>query len=175
VREYERHVESVTAKSPDGRELPVVKTRKNRWRLGTGGAPTITMSYRVYGREMTVRNNWIEAGFAMINGAPTFITLADRVPRPHDVRIELPAAWKTARSPLMPVAGAPNTFRAADFDELVDSPLIAGNPVIREFEVGGKKHYLVLEGDTAFFDADRAAAERQEDRRGRGRGHGCPL
>jgi predicted metalloprotease with PDZ domain len=159
VREYERHVESVTAKSPDGRESPVVKTRKNRWRLGTGGAPTITMSYRVYGREMTVRNNWIEAGFAMINGAPTFITLADRVPRPHDVRIELPAAWKTARSPLMPVAGAPNTFRAADFDELVDSPLIAGNPVIREFEVGGKKHYLVLEGDTAFFDADRAAAD----------------
>lgn len=159
VREYERHVENVTASGPGGARLGVAKTRKNRWRIQTGGAPSVTLNYRVYGREMTVRNNWIEAGFAMINGAPTFITLADRTPRPHEVRVELPAGWRTAATPLMPVPGAANTFRAADFDELVDSPMIAGTPVIREFEVAGKKHYLVLEGDPSFFDADRAAAD----------------
>ena len=27
----------------------------------TGGAPTVTVSYRVYGREMSVRTNWVEA------------------------------------------------------------------------------------------------------------------
>lgn len=159
VREYERHVESVAAKSADGRSRPVEKTHKNRWRVRTGGAPSVTVSYRVYGREMTVRNNWIESGFAMINGAPTFITLVDRTPRPHEVRLELPPAWKTTASPLNPIAGTAHAFRAADFDELVDSPLIAGNPVIREFEVASKKHYLVLEGDPSFFDADRAAAD----------------
>lgn len=159
VREYERHVEQVTAKGADGRPRSVAKTKKNRWRIQTGGSPAVTMSYRVYGREMTVRNNWIEAGFAMINGAPTFITLVDRTPRAHDVRVELPAAWKAAASPLLPVAGSPNTFRANDFDELVDSPMIVGNPVVRDFEVAGKKHYLVLEGDPSFFDADRATAD----------------
>ena len=79
VREYERHVEGVTA-TADGRPQPVVKTRKNRWKIDTGGAATITVRYRVYGREMTVRNNWIDAGMAIINGAPTFLTLAGSAP-----------------------------------------------------------------------------------------------
>jgi predicted metalloprotease with PDZ domain len=158
VREYERHVEGVTASNPGGLPLTVVKSAKNRWRVTTGGAPQITLSYRVYGREMTVRNNWIESNFAMLNGAPTFITLVGGAARPHDVSIELPAAWKTSATALMP-HGAANTYRADDFDTLVDSPIILGNPVMRQFEVHGKKHHLVLEGDTAFFDADRAALD----------------
>ena len=162
VREYQRHVEGVTA-SADGRPLAVEKSRKNRWKVTTGGAASVTFRYRVYSREMTVRNNWVEAGFAMINGAPTFVTLVEpRQARPHDVRVELPAAWTGVQTPLMPVAGAPNTFRAEDFDTLVDSPIIIGNPVVREFTVDGKKHALVLEGDPSFFDADRAAADVQK-------------
>src|SRR5687768_5210645 len=66
VREYERHVENVAATGADGSARQVEKTRKNRWRVNTGGAATVTVTYRVYGHEMTVRNNWIEAGFAMI-------------------------------------------------------------------------------------------------------------
>jgi predicted metalloprotease with PDZ domain len=159
VREYERHVESVTASGPDRRPRAVRKTRKNRWSIESTGAPAVTVTYRVYGREMTVRNNWIEAGFAMLNGAPTFLTLVDRALRPHEVRIELPAAWKGIATPLMPVGGRVNTFRAEDFDALVDSPIIIGNPVVREFQVAGKQHYLVLEGDASLFDADRAASD----------------
>lgn len=162
VREYQRHVEGVTA-SADGRALAVEKSRKNRWKVTTGGAASVTFSYRVYSREMTVRNNWVEAGFAMLNGAPTFVTLVEsRQARPHDVRVELPAAWKGVQTPLVPVAGAANTFRADDFDTLVDSPIIIGNPVVREFTVDGMRHALVLEGDPSFFDADRAAADVQK-------------
>jgi predicted metalloprotease with PDZ domain len=162
VREYERNVEGVTATADGGTALIVEKTRKNRWRITTGRAAIVTVRYRVYSREMTVRNNWIEAGFAMLNGAPTFLTLLEKGPRPHEVRLELPPAWKTASTPLIPVAGAANAYRAEDFDTLVDSPIIAGNSVIREFTVEGKHHYLVSEGDPAFFDVDRAAADVQK-------------
>src|SRR5688572_350028 len=31
VREFARHVESVTATTPDGKPLPIDKSRKNRW------------------------------------------------------------------------------------------------------------------------------------------------
>lgn len=158
IREYERHVEAVTA-SNGAAPLAVEKSRKNRWKITTGGARTVTVRYKVYSREMTVRNNWVEAGFAMLNGAPTFVTLPDGGTRPHEVRVELPAAWKGVQTPLMPVAGGVNTFRADDFDTLVDSPIIIGNPVVREFTVDGKKHALVLEGDPSLFDADRAAAD----------------
>ncbi len=161
VREYERHVEAVTAIA-DGRPAVVAKTLKNRWRVTTGGAASVTVSYRVYGREMTVRNNWIEAGFAMLNGAPTFLTLADKAPRPHDVRIVPAAGWAGSATALMPVEGQPHTYRAEDFDTLIDSPIVVGNPVTREFTVEGIRHVLVLEGDPSLFDVDRAVVDVQK-------------
>jgi len=156
VREYARHVENVTVRGPGGRALTIQKSAKNRWRADTGGAPTVTVTYRVYGREMTVRNNWVESSFAMLNGAPTFISLVGGSSRPHEVRLELPSGWKTSSTAMLPVAGQPHTYRAEDFDTLVDSPIVLGNSLIREFEVAGKRHFLVLEGETAFFDVDEA-------------------
>lgn len=162
IREYERHVENVSAKSPDQTPRAVRKSRKNRWLVATGGAPSVIVSYRVYGREMTVRNNWIETSFAMLNGAPTFLTLVERGARPHQVRIIPAEGWKTSSTPLMPIAGQPHTYRAEDFDTLIDSPIILGNSVVREFQVAGKRHYLVLEGDTSFFDVDRSVVDIQK-------------
>ncbi len=161
IREYERHVEAVIA-SAGTRALAVAKSAKNRWKITTGGAASVTLRYKVYSREMTVRNNWVEAGFAMLNGAPTFITLVERAARPHEVRVELPAAWKRVETALEPVAGSPHTFRAPDFDTIVDSPIIIGNPLTREFTVEGKRHVVLFEGDTALIDADRAAADVQK-------------
>ena len=158
IREYERHVEAVTA-TAGSRALMVAKSTKNRWKIATGGAATVTLRYKVYSREMTVRNNWVESAFAMLNGAPTFLTLVERAARPHDVRIELPAAWKKIETALEPVSGSANTYRAADFDTLVDSPIIIGNPVTREFTVDGKRHVVVFEGDTVMIDADKVVAD----------------
>jgi predicted metalloprotease with PDZ domain len=160
VREYQRHVEGVTAEA-GGTPVAIGKSRKNRWRITTGGAPAVTVRYRVYSREMTVRNNWVDAGFAMLNGAPTFLTLVERGQRPHEVRLELPPTWKGTATALMPITGTAHAYRAEDFDTLVDSPIIAGNPVTRTFTVDGRTHVLVLEGDPSLFDADRAAADTQ--------------
>ena len=43
---------------------------------------------------MSVRTNWVEDGFALINGAATFITLADQRRRAHEVNVVLPSAWR---------------------------------------------------------------------------------
>jgi predicted metalloprotease with PDZ domain len=162
VREGEGHGKNATPRGGAGRAMSVAKTAKNRWRVETGGAPTVTVSYRVYGREMTVRNNWIESGFAMLNGAPSFISMVGGLARPHEVRLELAAGWKTSSTALTKVEGQAHTYRAEDFDTLVDSPIIAGNSVVREFQVAGKRHFLVLEGDTRFFDVDTAAKDVQK-------------
>jgi predicted metalloprotease with PDZ domain len=137
VREYSRHVEDVKASAPDGRALRVEKSDKNRWRVATGGAPSVTVSYRVYGREMSVRTNWIEAGFALINGAPTFMTLADLTPRPHEVVLVPAPEWRRSMTGLPALGGGEHRYRAADFDTLVDSPILLGNPAVYEFTVDG--------------------------------------
>ena len=60
---------------------------------------------------------------------------------------------------LLPIAGTPHAYRAEDFDTLVDSPIILGNPVIAQVHSRRQEHTLVLEGDPSLFDADRAAAD----------------
>src|SRR3982751_112815 len=65
IREYERNVENVRA-TAGGRPLQVDKPVKNRWRITTGGAREVTVAYRVFSHEMTVRSNWVEVDFAMI-------------------------------------------------------------------------------------------------------------
>src|SRR5262245_15754014 len=169
VREYARNVEAVTAAGPDGRSLEVDKSKKNHWRIATGGAPTITVKYRVYCREMSVRTNWVEADFALLNGAPTFITLADLTPRPHEIVINPAAGWKRSVTALPAMNDGEHRYRAPDYDTMVDSPIVIGNPAVYDFEVDGKKHSLVNVGEGGVFDGARAARDLEaivkEDRR----------
>ena len=158
VREYSRFVEDFRARDPQGRALLWEKTRKNRWRIRAGGARAVEVSYRVYAREMSVQGNWVDASFAMLNGAPTFITLVGGEKRPHEVRLELPAAWKKSISG-MKEGPAPHSWVAEDYDELVDCPIYAGNAPIHEFTVAGKKHYLVNEGEGPWWDGPASARD----------------
>ena len=159
VREYARNVEEVTAAAEDGRALTIDKFDKNRWRVATGGAPSVEVSYRVYAREMSVRTNWVETDFAMLNGAPTFMTLADGLARPHEVVIQPAPGWRTSATGLAEMPGGSHRYRAPDFDTLVDSPIVIGNPAVYEFTVDGKQHVLVNVGEAGVFDGARAARD----------------
>ena len=156
IREYAKNVEAVTASTVDGRPLSIEKSRKNRWRIATEGADPVMVSYRVYCHVMSVQDNWVDGEFALLNGAPTFLTLAEHAARPHDVRLILPPAWKISMTG-MPAASGPHHYRAPDYETLVDSPIVAGNPAVHEFAVEGKPHYLVDIGEEGVFDGARAA------------------
>ena len=143
VREYARHVEGLTATDAGRVSLPIEKTRKNRWRITTGGARTVQVAYRVYAHEMSVRTNWVDEEFALLNGAPTFITLVESPSRrAHEVRVVLPKEWARSFSGMQPGSAA-NTYVAPDYDALVDSPIVAGTPSVYEFRVSETPHYLV--------------------------------
>lgn len=160
VREFARNVEDIRATSSSGAVLPVHKTRKNRWAVDAPRTGRVTLTYRVYAHERAGRLDWVESSFALINGAPTFITLVERAHRPHEVLLALPADWQKSVTS-MPSAGdgAAHHYVAADYDELVDSPIVAGNPQVREFVVLGKSHFLVNVGDSTLWNTDRSVAD----------------
>jgi len=90
------------------------------------------------------------------------MTLAENARRAHDVQIELPAGWTSAMTGLDSAPdGRPNHFRAADYETLADSPIVAGKLGIRRFDVAGKPHVVVSAGDTDGWDGDRAARDLQ--------------
>ncbi len=153
VREYARNVENLEG-------APIEKTRKNHWRVTTRGAREVVLRYRVFGHEATVQSNFIGTEFALLQGAATFITRADAMNRPHDVRVELPPQWKQSISG-MP-SPAPNEYHAADYDTLVDSPIAVGNPKLYEFEVAGRKNVLANIGDDQLWDGAAAARDVQK-------------
>jgi predicted metalloprotease with PDZ domain len=157
VREYARNVEALEAFDENGRALDVHKTRKNRWQIEAGDAKSLTVKYKVYANEPTVQGNYVDAGFAMLNGAPNFVTVEGAEKRPYEVKLELPAAWHESISGLGKTGE--NAYAAEDFDQLLDSPIYAGNAPIHEFEVDGKKHYLVNEGEGPMWDGPASAKD----------------
>lgn len=162
VREYSRHLDSIAAKDETGRDLALEKTRKNRWRVSTAGANEIHLHYRVYCHEMTVRSNWVEEEFALINGAPTFVALVDQLHQQHDLQFELPERWTRSLTGLPAASnGKPHHYTAPDYDTLVDSPVLLGNPAVYDFEVDGIPHCLVNEGEGGVWDGPKSSADVQ--------------
>jgi predicted metalloprotease with PDZ domain len=159
IREYARHVETISASDADGGELSVSRSRKNRWLVKCGSAKSVVVKYRLYCNEMTVRTNQVERDFALFNGASTFLSPVDARQQKHQVRIELPDEWKHAICSLPNVEGDKQLFIAEDFDELVDSPILCGNPNIYPFKVGEREHLLVSIGEGEIWNGAATARD----------------
>jgi predicted metalloprotease with PDZ domain len=160
VEDSARQVEGLAAHAPDGTSLGVEQPRKNRWRVRTDGVPSVVVSYRLSCRQRSVTTNWVGDDLAVLNGPATFVTPAGGASRPHEVRIELPSKWARVVTALDPAPdGLPNHYRAEDYDTLADSPILAGNPSLHEFEVGGSTHVLADAGDLGAWDGRRAAGD----------------
>ena len=129
VEDYAKRIQGLSARTTDGVPLEVETTRKNRWRIQTRGEPKVVVSYRLHCEQSSVTTNYIGEKLGVINGAPTFITLVEKVSRPHEVRLALPPQWKRSLTALEPVAdGRLDQYLAPDYDTLVDSPIVAGDP-----------------------------------------------
>ena len=126
VREYAGKVEDFAAKKPDGSALEWSRSRKNRWKVATAGTDEVVATYRVYGRSMSVQANWIDASFAMLQGAATFMTPADGVARPHEVVVDPAPGWKRSITGL-PAApgGKPHHYVAPATPRSTNSPSTA--------------------------------------------------
>lgn len=158
VREYSRHVEHVEACDAEGAYLAVQKTDKNTWRINAGQAAKITFSYRIYGFEVSVRTNLIDDSHAFLSPAATFMYVDGMLDHPVDVTIIPHASWSKISTGLEAVTGKPNTFHAADFDILFDSPIEVGNQDVFTFEAAGVHHEIAMVGG-GNYDKERLKAD----------------
>lgn len=166
LREFAKHVEGLVAADSSGAPRVAVKVAKNRWRIEAAGASAIVVRYRLYGRGSGVQDNAIGQDFALLNGAATFLApVAPDAPisgrgRPYEIRLERPEEWTRTVAARPALAGDPDSYGAADFDELVDSPVYLGNATVRTFVVAGREHLLVDEGaEGGIWNGPRGAAE----------------
>lgn len=155
VREFERHVQDVSATGHNNQPLPMRKIDKNHWKIDGGlRDKTINVRYQVYAFEHTVRTSFVNAEHALINGASVFMYWQNHENVKHQVRINLPESWSTISTSLEPFSQTGNTlFLAENYDELVDSPFEIGNHHEIRFEVDGKPHLIAIYGTSNYTDS----------------------
>jgi predicted metalloprotease with PDZ domain len=152
VRDFVRHVYGLAITDARGRDLPVERLDKGRWRV-EAGERAFRVRYRVFAFEQSVRTSFLDDSHAYWNGTSLFFFVDGELARPCRVVVVPPPLrrrkdrWRVDTA-LPPARGARLTWTAADFDELVDSPFEVGTHERRTFRVGGATFELALYGRT---------------------------
>lgn len=149
VREFARNIDSFSA-SVDGKPAPSRKASKSSWEINHGGAKSLTVRYRSYARELTVRTSFVDAEHAYINGTTLFMYHLEAMQQPHTVTFEPYVGWKRISTTLPQSGTDPWTRTAADYDQLVDCPVEIGNHEEFSFEADGITHRVAMFGIEKF-------------------------
>ncbi len=146
VREYAKNLQDFTVLDIEERSLSWTKKSKNHWQIDTTGITDVTVHYRLFANELTVRTNHLDQTHAYFNGAATFLYIVGWEKTPIQVTIIPPeSTWRISTAlPALPELR--HTFIAADFDTLVDSPFEIGTHESHYFEVLGLPHELAIWG-----------------------------
>jgi predicted metalloprotease with PDZ domain len=163
LRDFARHVVRVEAKSgPD--TLAVVKTGAAQWCVqGVRGAVDFTIT--VHALDQSVRGAYLDRQRGYFNGPCVFVLPEGRPSEPIEVALEPPPhascdGWRVATA--LPSAQVDErgfgTYRAGDYDELLDHPVEISDFESVEFEAAGVPHRLVVAGRFE-SDLDRVATD----------------
>lgn len=155
VREYARHVQDFAV---EGRTWQ--KVTKNHWQVEMADLSDITLRYRVFANDLSVRTNHLDTTHGYFNGAALFFYLPEFENNPIHVSVIPPhPSWQVATPlPVVSVGGQAHTCLANDFDTLVDSPFEIGAHQRYDFEVRGKSHQLAVWGQ-GNMEPDRLIAD----------------
>ncbi len=146
IREFAKNVEGFQVHASSGSPLSFNKVNKNTWRINTAKNSTIKVNYRVYSFEISVRTSFVDESHAFLSPAGLFLYPAGKLKLPSTVTIVPDKTWSKISTGLDKVASKENTYSAADFDILYDSPIEVGNQDIFEFTAAGVNHEVAMYG-----------------------------
>ncbi|MCO4293661.1 PDZ domain-containing protein [Solitalea sp. MAHUQ-68] len=145
VREFARNVEQFQAVS-GSTPLKVHKINKNTWKISTNKVSSISIRYKVYAFELTVRTSFIDAAHAYLNGTSIFMYIDGKKELPSTIKVTPTKNWKEISTGLEAVNGDKWTLSSPNYDILADSPIEIGNQEILKFEAAGVPHEIALYG-----------------------------
>jgi predicted metalloprotease with PDZ domain len=150
IREFAKHIESVTASDEAGRILNIKKLEKNRWRLFNTDHELITVEYDVYAYDLSVRGAYVDQTRLYVNPACVCLGLQDQEHAPCEVELFLPNELKhfqiaTGLASKSLVKGR-FTLKADNYDQLIDSPFELADQSRFSFEANAIPHQFVISG-----------------------------
>ncbi len=165
IREFARHIVRITALA-GGRKVPLTKLDKHTWRAAPAKG-SLEVAYEVYAWDLSVRAAHLDQTHGFFNGACVFLLPIGFEHERCRVDILPPAGaryqgWRVATG-LAPARGTRRlgfgTYEAADYDELIDSPVEMGDFELGRFDVFGVPHEIVVTGSVPRLDMKRLTAD----------------
>ncbi len=152
IREFARNVVQLSAVQ-GGRTVAATKLDKTTWLIDCAANVLLTIRYRVYAWDRSVRTNYFDQWRGFVNPA-ALLMRNDATPNALcTLRIAAPvfaegAAWKCATSMTAKSIDARGfgEYEAADYDELIDHPLECAAFDEFTFDAGGVPHRFVISG-----------------------------
>lgn len=157
IREYAKNVEGFTAQSTTTKNLVLDKINKNTWRIFST-EDAITVHYKVYAYELSVRNSFLDIDHGYLNGASVFMYTEALKNQPLQLTIQPYTGWKTISTGMKRTSPTAFTYEAPDYDRLVDSPIEIGNHPTFTFTASGIPHTVAMFGEVT-YDKDRLMAD----------------
>lgn len=140
----------------DGTPTPWRKVEKDTWQVDVGTAPAgdLEVRYRVLADRRSVSASWVSEDYVLLNGSSVFLYADETRDRPQVLAVESPTGLDQVATPL-PDDGA-GRFRARDYDELVDSPLVLSRAEATPFTEDGQDFRFLNVGDDRLWDSAQA-------------------
>jgi predicted metalloprotease with PDZ domain len=133
------------AKDENGKALKWEKIDHSTWRVHLNQPTEVNLDYQVYANELGKRARHIDDSHAFIDASGFFMFSESFRQEPVTVNLDVPKKWRSVSG--MDNLKGKNTFKAADYDVLVDSPIETGINQLHTFEVDGREYDLVVWGN----------------------------
>jgi predicted metalloprotease with PDZ domain len=163
VREFSRNLQRLQA-SQGTEAVTLEQTDKCSWEARCNPAKPLVLRYEVCAFDASVRTAWLDASRGFFNGTSLCLRVHGQEDRPHALTLAATppiARWSvaTALPPQKTDVRGFGTYLAADYDELVDSPVELGQFWQGEFKACGVPHRFVVAGAPPSFDGERLLAD----------------
>ncbi|MBE9584828.1 M61 family metallopeptidase [Mucilaginibacter sp. JRF] len=145
VREFAKNVEGFTAWN-GSKAIEAGKVNKNTWRINTTGITELTVKYRVYANEVSVRTAFIDASHAFLSTSGLFLYPQGMLSQPSTIKIVPYKGWTTVSTSLEQVGGDQFTVTAPNYDILFDSPIEVGTQDVFNFKAAGVNYEVAMYG-----------------------------
>ena len=151
IRDFARHIISLSAQTSTGETKNISKTDKQTWVIESHRQP-VTVTYEVFAFDLSVRSAFINDQYAFCNGTSVFLQVSGMEDRPHDLTIHQPDETDWILETTMPTHN--KQYRAQDYAELIDHPVFIGQAVTKSFSINGIEFVVLFSGKDP-IDIDR--------------------
>ena len=169
VREFSKQMVSLRA-TQNKRAVAITQLDKANWQVHCSDGAALVLHYQVHAHDDSVRTAWLDANRGFFNGTSLCLHVAEQNDAPHVLEIKSPSntsgvttAWQVATglTPVKTNRQGFGTYRAANYDELVDCPVEMGHFWSGEFTACGIPHRFVVAGAPPSFDGARLLRDTQ--------------